>query len=63
MAAAARVVETLLVQTMLFRPAWRQAMMEAFYDAFWFIAVLFVVLFPLAVLMPKDMPGKTAPVD
>lgn len=40
-----------------------QAMMEAFYDAFAFIAVLFLVLFPLAILMPKDMPGKTAPVD
>lgn len=41
----------------------RQAMMEAFYDAFWFIAVLFVVLFPLAALMPKDMPGKSAAID
>ena len=40
-----------------------QAMMEAFYDAFAFIAVLFLVLFPLAWLMPKDMPGKTAKVE
>jgi DHA2 family multidrug resistance protein len=36
-----------------------QARMEAFYDAFFFIAVLFLVLFPLAVLMPRDMPGKS----
>lgn len=37
-----------------------QAMMEAFYDAFAFIAVLFIVLFPLAILMPREMPGKEA---
>ena len=36
-----------------------QAMMEAFHDAFAFMAMLFLVLLPLAVLMPKDMPGKT----
>jgi DHA2 family multidrug resistance protein len=35
-----------------------QGMMEAFYDAFAFIAVLFIVLFPLAALVPKEMPGK-----
>ncbi|MBK7951467.1 MAG: DHA2 family efflux MFS transporter permease subunit [Deltaproteobacteria bacterium] len=40
-----------------------QAMMEAFYDAFAFIAVLFLVLFPLAILMPREMPGKTPPAD
>ncbi len=40
-----------------------QAMMEAFYDAFAFIAVLFVVLLPLAWLMPSEMPGKSSPVD
>lgn len=37
-----------------------QAMMEAFYDAFAFIAALFIVLFPLAILMPREMPGKEA---
>lgn len=36
-----------------------QAMMEAFYDAFAFIAVLFIVLLPLALLMPREMPGKS----
>jgi hypothetical protein len=40
-----------------------QAMMEAFYDAFAFIAVLFIVLLPLAWLMPKDMPGKSIKVE
>ncbi len=36
-----------------------QAMMEAFYDAFAFMAVLFIVLFPLAMLMPDEMAGKS----
>ncbi len=40
-----------------------QAMMEAFYDAFAFMAVLFILLLPLAWLMPKEMPGKTAAVE
>lgn len=40
-----------------------QAMMEAFYDAFAFIAVLFVVLFPLAWMMPSEMPGKTVKIE
>ncbi|MEZ4279130.1 MAG: DHA2 family efflux MFS transporter permease subunit [Myxococcota bacterium] len=40
-----------------------QAMMEAFYDAFAFIAVLFIVLFPLALLMPGEMPGKTTKIE
>ncbi len=40
-----------------------QAMMEAFYDAFAFIAVLFLVLFPLALLMPNEMPGKSAKIE
>ena len=40
-----------------------QAMMEAFYDAFAFMAVLFIVLLPLAWLMPNEMPGKTAKIE
>ncbi|HPG25637.1 MAG TPA: MFS transporter, partial [Myxococcota bacterium] len=35
-----------------------QAMMESFYDAFFLMAVVFVVLFPLGLLVPKHMPGK-----
>jgi DHA2 family multidrug resistance protein len=37
-----------------------QAMMESFYDAFFFIASLFVVMFPFAFLIPRHMPGKLA---
>ena len=40
-----------------------QGMMEAFYDAFAFIALLFIVTLPLVVLMPKEMPGKTTQVE
>lgn len=35
-----------------------QAMMESFSDAYFAIAVLFVILFPLAFLLPRHMPGK-----
>jgi DHA2 family multidrug resistance protein len=35
-----------------------QAMMESFYDAFFFIAVMFIILFPFAFLLPRHMPGK-----
>lgn len=40
-----------------------QAMMEAFYDAFAFMAVLFLVFFPLAMLIPNEMPGKTREIE
>ncbi len=41
----------------------KQAMMEAFYDAFAFMAVLFIVFFPLAMLIPNEMPGKTRKIE
>jgi hypothetical protein len=37
-----------------------QAMMESFSDAYIAIAFLFVVLFPLAFLISRHMPGKFA---
>jgi DHA2 family multidrug resistance protein len=37
-----------------------QAMMESFTDAYFAIAILFVLLFPLAFLIPRHMPGKLA---
>jgi DHA2 family multidrug resistance protein len=40
-----------------------QATMEAFYDAFYFIAIVFIVMLPLAFLVARHSPGKFEPVD
>jgi DHA2 family multidrug resistance protein len=39
------------------------AMMESFYDAFFFIALFFIVMFPLAFLISPHMPGKLKPIE
>jgi DHA2 family multidrug resistance protein len=40
-----------------------QATMEAFYDAFYFIAIVFVLMIPLGFLVARHAPGKYAPIE
>lgn len=40
-----------------------QAMMEFFYDAFLLIFAVSIVLFPLAFLIPRHMPGKYSKIE
>lgn len=57
--AAAQVAATALID----RALGMQASMEAFYDAFAFIGLLFLLAFPLSFLVARHAPGKYAPIE
>lgn len=40
-----------------------QATMEAFYDTFYFIAIVFVLMLPLGFMVARHAPGKYAPIE